>query len=70
MNSGALVRHGTVSEVLQKPDILEGAGVNIPRVTTLGYKLRELGLYSGELPHDLAEAQVMMEKILEAKGAV
>jgi energy-coupling factor transport system ATP-binding protein len=68
MNSGSLIRHGTVSEVLQKPDILEGAGVNIPRVTTLGNKLRDMGLYSGELPHDVVQARLMMEKVLNAKG--
>jgi energy-coupling factor transport system ATP-binding protein len=69
MNQGARVRHGTVTEVLQQPDILEGAGVNIPRVTTLGNKLRELGLYSGELPHDLVRARLMMDQVLAAKGA-
>jgi energy-coupling factor transport system ATP-binding protein len=70
MNSGSLVSHGTVTEVLQKPGILEGAGVNIPRVTTLGNRLRELGLYSGDLPHDLVRARLMMEKVLQSKGAV
>jgi energy-coupling factor transport system ATP-binding protein len=66
MDSGALVRQGTVSEVLQRPDILESAGVNIPRVTTLGEKLREQGLYSGALPHDLPQAQLMMKELRRA----
>jgi energy-coupling factor transport system ATP-binding protein len=69
MDSGALVRQGTVSEVLQRPDILEGAGVNIPRVTTLGEKLRAKGLYAGNLPHDLPQAQLMMKEVIESKEA-
>ena len=66
MDRGRLVREGTVKEVLQRPDILEKAGVNIPRVTTLGNRLREKGLYSGELPRDLPEAEIMMRGLLDA----
>jgi energy-coupling factor transport system ATP-binding protein len=66
MDRGRLVREGTVKEVLQRPDILEGAGVNIPRVTTLGNRLRQKGLYSGELPRDLGEAELMMRELLHA----
>lgn len=69
MEGGVLVRHGAVGEVLQRPDILESAGVNIPRVTTLGERLREKGLYSGALPHDLPQAQLMMKDVLDAKEA-
>jgi energy-coupling factor transport system ATP-binding protein len=69
MDSGALVRHGAVSEVLQRPDILEDAGVNIPRVTTLGERLREKGLYVGDLPHDLPQAQIMMKQIIALREA-
>jgi energy-coupling factor transport system ATP-binding protein len=68
MDNGRLVREGTVKEVLQKPDVLESAGVNIPRVTTLGNRLRQKGLYSGELPRDLPEAEsIMMELLHDAE---
>jgi energy-coupling factor transport system ATP-binding protein len=63
MNNGRLVCEGTVKEVLQQPDILENAGVNIPRVTTLGNVLKKKGLYSGLLPKDLNEAQIMMREL-------
>jgi energy-coupling factor transport system ATP-binding protein len=69
MDSGALVLHGTVGEVLQRPDILENAGVNIPRVTTLGAKLRGQGLYAGDLPHDLSHARLMMKTVIDSKEA-
>jgi len=65
MDSGRLIREGTVKEVLQRPDILENAGVNIPRVTTLGNRLREKGIYAGALPRDLSEAQLMVQEILQ-----
>ncbi|GHV10619.1 hypothetical protein FACS189491_00470 [Spirochaetia bacterium] len=68
MEGGALVRQGTVNEVLQRPDILENAGVNIPRVTTLGEKLREKGLYAGDLPRDLGQAQIMMKQVIASRG--
>jgi energy-coupling factor transport system ATP-binding protein len=61
MDRGAVVRQGTVDEVLQRPDILKNAGVNIPRVTSLGERLREQGIYTGKLPRDLDQARTMME---------
>jgi energy-coupling factor transport system ATP-binding protein len=67
MDRGRLVREGTVEEVLQRPDILEAAGVNIPRVTTLGNRLRQKGLYSGELPRDLPGAELMMRGLVCAE---
>ncbi|MDR0999022.1 MAG: ATP-binding cassette domain-containing protein, partial [Treponema sp.] len=63
IDRGAVIRQGTVGEVLQRPDILKNAGVNIPRVTSLGETLREQGLYAGELPHSPEEARIMMEAL-------
>ncbi|MDR2618663.1 MAG: energy-coupling factor ABC transporter ATP-binding protein [Treponema sp.] len=68
MDSGSLIRLGAVGEVLQAPEVLEKAGVNIPRVTTLGNRLKEKGLYSGDLPHDLPCAEAMMRKVLSEAG--
>jgi energy-coupling factor transport system ATP-binding protein len=64
MDRGALIREGKVREVLQRPDILEEAGVNVPRVTTLGKALRDKGLYRGSLPQDLSQAEAMMKEVL------
>jgi energy-coupling factor transport system ATP-binding protein len=68
MRNGRMVCEGTVKDVLQQPDVLENAGVNIPRVTTLGNRLRQKGIYSGKLPKDLSEAQIMMREILRGKS--
>jgi len=64
MRNGRLVCEGTVKDVLQQPDVMEEAGVNMPRVTTLGNMLKKKNLYSGLLPRDLSEAQVMMNELL------
>jgi energy-coupling factor transport system ATP-binding protein len=63
MDRGRLVLYGTVAEALQRPEEMEGAGVNIPRVTTLGQGLRERGLYAGPLPHNTDQAKVMIESL-------
>ncbi|MDR1058032.1 MAG: ATP-binding cassette domain-containing protein [Treponema sp.] len=63
MDRGRLILRGNTAEVLQEAEVLERAGVNIPRVTTLGKALRERGLYRGRLPGDLREAEAMMRAI-------
>jgi energy-coupling factor transport system ATP-binding protein len=63
MDRGRLVLLGNTAEVLQEAEVLEKAGVNIPRVTTLGKALRERGLYRGRLPGNLREAEAMMRAI-------
>ncbi|MDR3247912.1 MAG: ATP-binding cassette domain-containing protein [Treponema sp.] len=68
MDRGSMILHGTVTEVLQQPEILEEGGINIPRVTTLGKNLREQGLYAGTLPHDLGEARRMVENLLPGRS--
>ncbi|MCL2319099.1 MAG: ATP-binding cassette domain-containing protein [Treponema sp.] len=67
MNRGRLVLSGTVEDVLQQPDVLEEAGVNIPRVTTLGNRLRQKGLYAGKLPGNLDDAGLMMRELIHAE---
>jgi energy-coupling factor transport system ATP-binding protein len=66
MEKGRLIREGSVRDVLQRPDVLEAAGVNIPRVTTLGNRLKENGRYAGELPHNLGQAELMMKAVLRS----
>ncbi|MDR0668644.1 MAG: ATP-binding cassette domain-containing protein [Treponema sp.] len=63
MDRGSLILHGTVTEVLQRPDLLEEGGINIPRVTSLGKALRERGFDTGPLPYDLDQAGAMMRNL-------
>ncbi|MDR3355228.1 MAG: ATP-binding cassette domain-containing protein [Synergistaceae bacterium] len=64
MSGGKLISEGRVKDVLMDADKLEGAGVNIPRVATLARLLRKKGLYSGDTPADLRQAEAMMREVL------
>jgi energy-coupling factor transport system ATP-binding protein len=65
MDKGKIVRYGTAAEVLRAPDELEKAGVHVPRVTSLGLKLREANYYDGDLPYNIPQAEAMVKKTLD-----
>jgi energy-coupling factor transport system ATP-binding protein len=72
MDRGMIIRQGRVEDVLQEPLALEEAGVNIPRITTLGKRLWELGFYRGRLPHNMDQGREMIRGVLgrrEVSGA-
>jgi energy-coupling factor transport system ATP-binding protein len=69
MDKGSLILTGPVGEVLGNADVLEAAGVNIPRVTTLGRCFARRGWYSGTLPHNLTQALGMMRAVLPPGAA-
>jgi energy-coupling factor transport system ATP-binding protein len=64
MDKGSLILTGSVEEVLGNAPLLEAAGVNIPRVTTLGRRFSDLGWYSGTPPHKLDRAVEMIRAVL------
>jgi energy-coupling factor transport system ATP-binding protein len=68
MDQGSLILEGTVNRVLRNAPVLEAAGINIPRVTTLGRALSKRGLYSGEPPYNLVQAEGMMREVLARTG--
>jgi energy-coupling factor transport system ATP-binding protein len=62
MDRGRMLLEGPVREVLLRSEMLEEAGVNIPRVATLARKLRGGRLYDGPTPVNLDEAEKMMRE--------
>ena len=67
MDRGRLILAGTVGEVLSRGEVLEAAGVNIPRVSALARRLTQAGLYqreAGALPVNLEQARTMMEEVI------
>jgi energy-coupling factor transport system ATP-binding protein len=64
MDQGSLILTGSVEDVLGNAPVLEAAGVNIPRVTTLGRHFSGRGWYSGSPPHKLGQAVEMMRLVL------
>ncbi|MDR1866950.1 MAG: energy-coupling factor ABC transporter ATP-binding protein [Treponema sp.] len=64
MDKGSILIEDTVDHVLQNTELFEQAGVNIPRVTTLGRKLQEKNWYSGTLPFNVDQAEHIIKEIL------
>ncbi|MDR1651895.1 MAG: energy-coupling factor ABC transporter ATP-binding protein [Synergistaceae bacterium] len=62
MDGGRIALEGPVREVLRQGDRLEEAGVGMPGVSVLSRRLKEAGLYSGDIPVSLAEGERMMRK--------
>ncbi|MDR2521915.1 MAG: energy-coupling factor ABC transporter ATP-binding protein [Spirochaetaceae bacterium] len=68
LDRGHLASHGTVREALQRPAILQTAGVSLPRVTSLAHTLAGRGLYTGELPCTIGQAETAIQEILAQGG--
>jgi energy-coupling factor transport system ATP-binding protein len=64
MDRGSLILSGRVRDVMRHADELEDAGVNIPRVAALSRRLKERGLYHGDVPLDAGSAKAMIKGML------
>jgi energy-coupling factor transport system ATP-binding protein len=64
MDKGRVVMDGAVRSVLQNVEALTGAGVNVPRVTSLADALKKRDLYKGPLPVSVPEAERMVRGVL------
>ena len=64
LDGGTVLLKGTVREVLSHSAQLKEAGVNCPRVCDLADQMNQLGLYHGDTPVTIAEAEQMVRCIL------
>lgn len=64
MHEGEILHQGPVRQVLQNASELEQIGINVPRIVTLANLLIKKGLYHGELPLNLEEAEKMVNEVL------
>jgi energy-coupling factor transport system ATP-binding protein len=64
MDSGKVILDGAVRDVIQNIEALTGAGVNAPRVASLAHELVSRGLYAGQLPVSVTEAERMVREVL------
>ncbi len=64
MDQGKMLLDGAVRDVIQNIDLLTGAGVNAPRVASLGHELISRGLYAGRIPVSIPEAEQMVREVL------
>ena len=66
MEKGGVAYDGGVREVLGHSEALRRMGINVPRVVSLAEELRGRGLYDGETPLNLDEAEQMARRVMGA----
>lgn len=64
INEGSIFLDGMPQEVLKDTEKLRQIGVNCPRVATLAANLIEKKLYCGAVPVNVAEAELMVRKVI------
>lgn len=64
MREGGVYMDGTPQEVLERADELLEAGINCPRSTSLGMRLRARGLYTGPACRNVEDAVSAVEKVI------
>lgn len=62
---GTLLAYGPVEAVAADGQALERAGVHCPRIVTLARRLQTTGLYNGKIPTSMAQAERMVQEILQ-----
>ena len=63
---GSLIAYGPVEAVVADGGALERAGVHCPRIVTLARKLQTSNLYDGRIPATMAQAEQMVNRVLQA----
>ena len=63
---GSLIAYGPVEAVVADGEALERAGVHCPRIVTLARKLQTSNLYDGRIPATMAQAEQMVNRVLQA----
>lgn len=66
MEKGGVAYDGGVREVLAHSEALRRMGINVPRVVSLAEELRNRGLYGGESPLNVDEAEQMARRVMGA----
>ncbi len=64
LNDGKTVFDGKSRTVVDAVPLFEELGINVPRVTKLGTILKAEGVYNGEIPVDVDQAEKMLEEVL------
>ena len=64
MDNGQIILDGTTREILKHHDKLFELGINCPRVVSLTQLLMDSGLYAGDFPVDVYEAEAIVKGIL------
>ncbi|MCC8104881.1 MAG: ATP-binding cassette domain-containing protein [Clostridiales bacterium] len=64
LDEGKLVFDGKSNEIVDQQPLFDSLGISVPRVVRLGNRLKDEGLYSGPVPTDVDQAEVMVREVL------
>lgn len=67
MQEGRLVLQGTPRQIFENVEAIRRAGLDVPQVTSLAYKLKQQGTNMNELPVTLNEMLGIMKSLLKDK---
>ena len=70
MQAGGTLVSGTPEEVFQQAELLRGAGLDVPQLTSFGEAARIAGLYKGSLPVTEQQASEFLDDLLKSKTTV
>lgn len=65
MESGRIMLRGTPREIFENVEDLRRAGLDVPQVTALAYRLKRTGIRIGQLPVTMDEMIGLMKKLLK-----
>jgi len=69
MQAGRLILHGTPREIFSRVETLKEAGLDVPHVTALLYRLKQKGIGVGELPVSTEEGIRSLESLISREGS-
>lgn len=64
MSHGKIIFNGSVRDVIKNSFELEKNGINCPRVVTLSNRLKDLGVYTGNVCINVEEAEEMIRRLI------
>jgi len=70
MKNGAIAYDAPPREVISTPDLLTSAGLRPPPVGDLAFKLKQNGLYPGQVPLTVSEAYLGLSESLALRGSL
>lgn len=68
MESGRIILKGAPREIFENVEELRRAGLDVPQVTALAYRMKRMGIRIGQFPVTMDDMKRLMKKLLEDLG--
>ncbi|MCQ2427985.1 MAG: energy-coupling factor transporter ATPase [Clostridia bacterium] len=69
LNNGRIAAYGNSGDIFGDPSVLIGAGLDVPEITAVAYKLSERGLKLGKAVFTVSDAAEAVAEILKGRKA-